>query len=117
ARDFKEFIRVSGMTHVRISPGYPQSNGKLERWHRTAKDATVRLRAPRSLEEARELVARFVDHYNGVRLHSALGYVAPADYLAGKATTIHAERDRKLEHARDLRRQKRAAEREQQAAA
>ena len=29
ARDFKEFIRISGMTHVRTSPFYPQSNGKL----------------------------------------------------------------------------------------
>ncbi len=33
AKDFKEFIRISGMTHVRTSPYYPQSNGKLERWH------------------------------------------------------------------------------------
>ena len=33
ARDFKEFIRMMGMTHVRTSPYYPQSNGKLERWH------------------------------------------------------------------------------------
>jgi transposase InsO family protein len=29
ARDFKEFIRIAGMTHVRTSPGYPQSNGDL----------------------------------------------------------------------------------------
>ena len=36
AKDFKEFIRVSGMTHVRTSPHYPQSNGKLERFHRTS---------------------------------------------------------------------------------
>jgi len=28
AKDFKEFIRISGMTHVRTSPYYPQSNGK-----------------------------------------------------------------------------------------
>jgi putative transposase len=33
AKDFKEFIRISGMTHVRTSPYYPQSNGKIERWH------------------------------------------------------------------------------------
>jgi len=32
AKDFKEFIRVSGITHVRTSPYYPQRNGKLERW-------------------------------------------------------------------------------------
>jgi putative transposase len=30
-RDFKEFIRISGMTHVRTSAYYPQSNGKIER--------------------------------------------------------------------------------------
>ncbi len=34
AKDFKEFIRISGMKHVRTSPYYPQSNGKIERWHR-----------------------------------------------------------------------------------
>ena len=37
AKDFKEFIRVSGMTHVRTSPCYLQSNGNLERWHKTLK--------------------------------------------------------------------------------
>jgi putative transposase len=37
ARDFKEFIRIAGMTHVRTSPYHPQSNGKLERWHRSLK--------------------------------------------------------------------------------
>jgi putative transposase len=35
AKDFKEFIRVSGMTHVRTSPYYPQSNGKIERCHKS----------------------------------------------------------------------------------
>jgi putative transposase len=37
ARDFKEFIRLCGMTHVRTSPYYPQSNGKKERWYQTLK--------------------------------------------------------------------------------
>ena len=37
ARDFKEFIRISGMTHVRTLPYYPQSNGKIERWHKSLK--------------------------------------------------------------------------------
>ena len=40
ARDFKEFIRISGMTHVRTSPYYPQSNGKLERWHQSLKSGS-----------------------------------------------------------------------------
>ncbi len=51
----------------------------------------------------------FVDHYNRVRLHSAVGYIAPLDFMAGKAKAIWAERDRKLEAAREKRRQRRAA--------
>jgi len=43
ARDFKEFIRISGMTHVRTSPSYPQSNGELERWHKSLKRECIRL--------------------------------------------------------------------------
>ena len=108
ARDFRTFIRIAGMTHVRTAPYYPQSNGKLERWHRTLKATTIRPQAPASLEEARRVVAAFVEHYNHRRLHSAIGFVAPADKLAGREKEIWAERDRKLETAREARRQRRA---------
>ena len=46
ARDFKEYIRLCGMTHVRTSPFYPQSNGKLEAWHKSLKVECIRPRAP-----------------------------------------------------------------------
>src|SRR5688572_21088441 len=109
ARDFKEFIRIAGMTHVRTSAYYPQSNGKIERWHRTMKTDAIRRVAPASLEEARKVVADFVDHYNNVRLHSALGFITPADMLQGHQEAIWADRDQKLEAAREARRLKRAA--------
>ena len=60
AKDFKEFIRICGMTHVRTSPYYPQSNGKIERWHKTLKGECIRVKTPLSLEDARRLVAEFV---------------------------------------------------------
>lgn len=107
ARDFKTFIRLAGMTHVRTSPYYPQSNGKLERYHRTIKSTTIRPKAPETLDDARELVKDFVGHYNTVRLHSAIDYVTPADKLAGHAAQICADRDRKLDLAREHRRQRR----------
>lgn len=112
ARDFKEFIRLMGMTHVRTSPYYPQSNGKLERWHGTMKCECIRPAAPASLEEARRLVADYVEHYNHVRLNSAIGYITPADKLNGLAQVIFDERDRKLEAARQRRQQARQLVRE-----
>jgi putative transposase len=48
-----------------------------------------------------------VDRYNYVRLHSAIGYVTPNDVLAGRQVEIHAERDRKLEAARQQRQSRR----------
>ncbi len=111
ARDFKEFIRISGMTHVRTSPSCPQSNGKIERWHKSLKGECIRPGTPLSPEDARRLIGQYVDHYNTVRLHSAIGYVTPADMLAGRQAQIHAARDRKLEEARrerQLRRQRAA---------
>lgn len=111
ARDFKLFLRIAGMEHVRTSPYYPQSNGKIERWHRTLKTNAIRSRAPSSLEEARSVVAQFVEHYNTVRLHGAIGFVTPHDKLMGREQQIWQERDRKLEAAREMRRERRLQER------
>ena len=107
ARDFKEFIRISGMTHVRTSPYYPQSNGKIERWHKSLKGECIRKRTPLTKEDARQLIQQYVDYYNPVRLHSAVGFVTPADMLAGRQAGIHAARDRKLEEARQQRQKRR----------
>ena len=103
AKDFKEFIRLSGMTHVRTSPFYPQSNGKQERWHATLKRDCIRPGTPLDIEDARRIVGNFVERYNSVRLHSAIGYVTPKDKLEGRAEAILAERERKLQAARGRR--------------
>ena len=107
ARDFKEFIRLAGMTHVRTSPYHPQSNGKIERWHGSFKDEGVRPGVPLSLDEGRRVAARYIAYYNTERLHSAIGYITPHARLDGRQEAIFAERDRKLEDAR----QRRAAQR------
>jgi transposase InsO family protein len=112
AKDFKQFVRLMGLTHVRTSPYYPQSNGKLERWHGSLKRECIRPTAPASLDEARRRVAEYVEHYNHVRLNAAIGYLTPADKLNGLAQVIFHERDRKLEEARQSRQQARQALRE-----
>jgi putative transposase len=96
------------MTHVRTLPFYPPSNCKIERWHKSLKEECLRPGVPSSVEEARRMVAGYVDYYHRVRLHSASRYAAPLDRLEGQAEAIWTERDRKPEEARwqrQLRRQ------------
>jgi len=95
------------MTHVRTSPYYPQSNGKIERWHKSLKGECIRPGTPLSLEDARRLVEGYVEHYNNVRLNSAIGYIAPKDMLSGHRQETQSERDRKLEAAREQRKNRR----------
>jgi transposase InsO family protein len=109
ARDFKEFIRISGMTHVKTSPYYPQSNGKLERYHKTIKGACIRVKTPLSLTDAIRIITDFVEHYNNRRLHSAIDYITPKDKLEGNAEAILAEREAKLAAAREARKALRKA--------
>lgn len=111
ARDFKEYIRISGISHVRTSPYYPQSNGKIERWHRTIKGECIRPGVLLSLEDARAVAGRYIDNYNNERLNSAIGYIAPIVKLEGREEHIFQERDEKLEAARELRKERRKNER------
>ena len=92
---------------MRTSPYYPRSNGKIERWHSSLKTHCIRPGVPLNLQDARRLVTGFVEHYNTVRLHSAIGYITPADKLAGNEEAIFAARDQKLLQARETRKTKR----------
>lgn len=86
---FTQYIRASGLSHSRTRVGHPQSNGKYERWNKTAKEECVRRTAlggrddPEALAEAQQVMGRYVSHYNTARPHSALHYLTPADYLRG----------------------------------
>jgi putative transposase len=66
AKDFKQFIRIS--THVRTSPYYPQSNGKIERWHKSLRGECLRPGTPLSLDDARERLNLRVVRYPSIVL-------------------------------------------------
>ena len=103
AKEFKEFIRLCTMPHVRTSPCYPQSNGQLERLTKSLKGECIRPNSPVSLSDARCWVATYVEHYNTVRLQSAIGYVTPQAKLEGREGAIFAERQHRLAQARAAR--------------
>ena len=88
AGDFKPYIGLTGMTHVRTAPHHPQPKGKIERWHRTLNTDAVRPTAPGPLDEAHRVVAASAEHYNTRRFHSVIDDVTPADRLEGHQETI-----------------------------
>ena len=100
------------MTHVRCSPFYPQSNGKIERWHQSLKRECIRPKTPLCLNEALEAVSHYVEYYNNIRLHSSIGYISPKDKLEGREQEIFALRNEKLKEARNRRKQGRQEARE-----
>ena len=103
AHEFKRFIKRTGLTHVRTAPYYPQSNGKIERFHYTLKSQCVQRSSFISLDDAQKVTERYIDYNNCQRLHSAIGFVAPIDKLSGRETEIFKERKRKLKEAQERR--------------
>lgn len=83
--DFKSYLRLRQITHSRIKAGHPQSNGKIERFHQSLKSECVRVKGCCTLEEASTLISQYVTEYNTKRLHAALNYLTPYDYLQGEA--------------------------------
>jgi len=97
--DFRKFLREIGLYHVRTSVRYPQSNGKIERFHRTLKDECLSKKSLIDLDDARKQVVNYIENYNTKRLHSALNYLTPEDYLLGKVESRLNERNLKLNQA------------------
>lgn len=92
SRVLEEFLMLRAMQHIVAAPFHPQTNGKLERYHRTAK-AQVNLFIYHSPEVLREAMASFVDYYNHQRYHEALDNVTPADVYYGRREEILARRE------------------------
>jgi transposase InsO family protein len=101
-KDFKELVRNFELEHIRIRPYHPESNGRLERFHRSTRDA-LSDQELRNLGRAREIIARWVEHYNQQRLHASLHYLPPAEYYAGDPEARIQERGCKLATARERR--------------
>lgn len=99
SKDFQEFIKFLELTHIRTSVAYPQSNGKLERFHRSVGIECLHTKSFISIEDAREIIAKYITYYNRSRLHSALFYLTPEDFLLGREKERISQREQKLELA------------------
>ncbi|MDR1277416.1 MAG: integrase core domain-containing protein [Treponema sp.] len=100
SNDFKELLIVLEIGHTFTRANHPQSNGKLERFHRTLKTEHTRRSAYVDDDDARVRMALWLAYYNSERLHSALGYLTPDDVFYGRRDSRLAERREKLHTAR-----------------
>jgi len=110
SRAFRDYLNLVGIRHILAAPYHPQTNGKLERYHRSIKREVnqVPYGLPGQLERA---IADFVDYYNYRRYHKALDNVTPADVLYDRREQILQRRkevqiqtiNRRRDYNRDLR--------------
>lgn len=106
SRDFKEFLGFKELTHVRTSVRYPQSNGKIESFHKIIKRECIRKKSLLGLDDARKIIDQYVEEYNCRRLHSSIYYLTPMDVLEGRMATRLKGREEKLRRAKEIRKQK-----------
>ena len=89
--EFKKFIEDVDLGHVQGAPYHPQTQGKIERYHRTMKNV-VKLENYFFPDELRAALESFVHYYNNERYHESLGNMAPADVYFGRAMHIKSNR-------------------------
>lgn len=103
--EFKDLVRRFSVDHIRIRTYHPESNGTVERYHRSTREALAEETLV-NLVRAREIIGAWVQHYNEERLHAGIGYLPPAEYYRGDPPKRQAERQGKLATARESRRQR-----------
>ena len=99
SKDFEELLALLEFSHTFTSANHPQSNGKLERFHRTLKTEHVRRASYLEYQDACIRLAEWIAYYNSGRLHSAIWYLTPNDVFYGRTAVRLAERKEKLHTA------------------
>ena len=105
SKEFKTVLKENGLGHHRIKPHCPEENGLIERLHRTLREE-LEGEALTDLLEAEKVFTRVVRRYNEQRLHSALGFLTPADFYRGNPSQRYGTRRTKLAQARHRRKEK-----------
>ena len=102
--ELAHYLAARNMIHTRGKPYHPQTQGKIERWHRSLKNQILleNYYFPNELEDR---IRQFVDYYNHERYHESLNNLTPADVFYGRGQSILDEREKIKRRTLALRRQ------------
>jgi len=112
SRQFGDYLRLVGIRHILASPFHPQTNGKIERYHRTIK-GELSLMPYEMPGEQEEAIMAFIEHYNYRRYHEGLGDVTPYDVYTGRHLEIIQKRKEAKSRTLQVRRDYNRTAREQ----
>jgi transposase InsO family protein len=101
--EWRRFVEAAGVTDIPTRVAHPQSNGVVERLHRTHREEGIPEETLTDYYSALDALKHWDHFYNNVRPHSALKYLCPADYYRGDPVARLAEREDKLLRAVEAR--------------
>lgn len=102
--ELREYLKEHGMRHTRGAPYHPQTQGKIERYHRSMKNV-VKLQHYYMPWELEQEIAKFIEYYNHERYHESLSNLKPVDVYEGRANQILDRRERIKRKTFQLRRE------------
>ena len=91
--ELSDYLNDNGMAHTRGRPYHPQTQGKIERWHRSMKNQIL-LNNYYLPGELQEHLQHFVNYYNHERYHESLDNLTPDNVFYGRGQAILNQREK-----------------------